>query len=257
MILNKLKKEKKEEIISNEDYVSRKEFNKLKRRLDAHQYYLDNIYIFYTLEPTTFLTVIRDLSYELMVFLNNLCQKCDLTYWLDYDTLLNAIRHEEFIPENFELNIGMIKSDLMKFIDVFQSEMDNSVLEDISYELNKSKEYFQINFKFGGLEDFSFVINVFTYDYLEDKEFMVSDVENMKSFKAEILFPLDEVQLKNYYYPIPYNAYEYLKHSNENYMFSLSSIPDFNRLNRLRQQPNLINMLETYKEMIRSVNENF
>lgn len=257
MVLDKFKKEKKEEIISDEDYVSRKEFNKLKRRIKAHQYYLDNIYIFYSLEPTQFLTEIKSLSYELMEFVSNLCVKHDLAYWLDFDSLLTAVRHNEFMPENLDLSMGMMKSDSLKFAEIFQSEMDDAVLNDIAYEFNESQELLQINLEFIDLEGLSFTINIFKYDYMDDNETIMRDVDSMKAFKKSILFPLGEMQLGNYSYSVPNDSYEYLKLADDNFMFSLTTVPDFNRLNRLRQHPDLIQKLGRYNEMFRSVNENY
>lgn len=257
MVLDKFKKEKREEIISDEDYVSRKEFNKLKRRIKAHQYYLDNIYIFYSLEPTQFLTEIKSLSYELMEFVSNLCVKHDLAYWLDSDTLLAAVRHNEFMPENLDLSMGMMKSDSLKFAEIFQSEMDDAVLNDIAYEFNESQELSQINFEFIDLEGFSFTINIFKYDYMDDNETIMRDADGMNAFKKSILFPLGEMQLGNYSYSVPNDSYEYLKLADDNFMFSLTNVPDFNRLNRLRQHPDLIQKLGKYNEMFRSVNENY
>ncbi|MBR4448493.1 LicD family protein [Methanobrevibacter sp.] len=255
MILDKLKKDKNEEIISDEDYVSRKEFNKLKRRINAHQYYLNNIYVFYSLEPTQFLKEIKDLSYGMMEFLGHLCDKHDLTYWLDSDTLLNVARHGEFMPENLDLNMGMLKSDLMKFVEVFKSEMNNTFSDNVAYEFKESPEFFKITFKFNDLEDLLLEVNVFPYDYLDD-ESMVKDSED-KPFKADILFPLGKMQLDDYSYPVPCDVYEYLKHRNDDFMFSLSRVPDFDRLNRLRKQPDLFEMLKRYNAMFRSANENF
>ena len=257
MVLDKLKKEKNEEIISDEDYVSRKEFNKLKRRIKAHQYYLDNLYIFYSLEPTQFLTEIKSLSYELMEFVSNLCAKHDLDYWLDFDTLLTAVRHKEFMPENLDLSMGMMKSDSLKFAEIFQSEMDDTILNDISYEFNESQELLEINFEFIDLEGFSLTINIFKYDYREDNETIMRDADGMKAFKKSILFPLIDIKLGNYSYSVPNDSYEYLKLADDNFMFNLTKVPDFNRLNRLRKHSDLIQKLGKYNEMFRSVNENY
>ena len=54
---------KKDEIDdSMDDYVSRKEFNKLKRRINSHQSYLNFINTFYELEPKPFLEQLTGLS---------------------------------------------------------------------------------------------------------------------------------------------------------------------------------------------------
>ena len=63
---------------NEEEFVTRKEFEKLKKLANTHQEYLNNIFIFYTLEPTPFLRGMRELSYELMKFVDNVCNKHDI-----------------------------------------------------------------------------------------------------------------------------------------------------------------------------------
>ena len=121
MILDRFKSEPENPNL-DEEYVSRKEFNKLKRLIKTHQYYLDNIHTFYSLEPGPLLVEIRKLSHEMMKFLEKVCDKHDMEYWLDYDTLSCFMGQGEFIPYD-DLNVGMAKSDLVKLADIFESEI--------------------------------------------------------------------------------------------------------------------------------------
>ena len=51
-------------------------------------------------------------------------QKYELKYWLDYGTLLGAIRHGGFIPWDDDIDIGMLREDYYKLVDVFPKEIE-------------------------------------------------------------------------------------------------------------------------------------
>lgn len=175
MVFNPFKKNKTEEV-SETEFATIKEFNKLKRQVETHQDYLNNIFIFHELEPTPFMREMRSLSYELLTFFDNVCRKHELSYWLDYGTLLGAIRHRDFIPWDDDLDLGMMRKDILKLAEVFQSEIDNSGLENVNcaYKIDKhdkvSQRWFQINFKRPEFKGKFVGIDVFPYDFIKDPE---------------------------------------------------------------------------------------
>jgi len=172
MVFNRFKQKSD----SEDEFVTRKEFNKLKKLADTHQEYLNNIFIFYELEPTPFLTEMRSLSYELMNFFDNVCKKHNVEYWLDYGTLLGAVRHGDFIPWDDDLDVGMMRSDYMKLAEIFQSEIDESGLEnvDCAYKIDKhdkvSQRWFQINYRRPEFKGKFVGIDVFPYDYIANAD---------------------------------------------------------------------------------------
>lgn len=55
------------------------------------------------------------------VLLDIFSRKCDehnLRYWIDYGTLLGAIRHKGFIPWDDDLDVGMLRNDYDKLIEL-------------------------------------------------------------------------------------------------------------------------------------------
>ena len=58
----------------------------------------------------------------IMKKIHAVCVKHNIKYWLDYGTLLGAIRHDGFIPWDDDLDICMMREDFEKFNKVAQSE---------------------------------------------------------------------------------------------------------------------------------------
>ena len=159
--------------IKQEDLIPRKDYDRLNNLVKTHQDYLNNIYVFYKLKPTPFLASIRGLSYELMKFFDNVCRKYDLSYWLGYGTLLGAVRHNDFVPWDDDLDVGMMRKDYMKFIDVIQNEIDENNIENITvdYKIDKhdkkSKRWFQISFYIPDFKRKVIGIDIFPHDFID------------------------------------------------------------------------------------------
>lgn len=55
--------------------------------------------------------------------IDRICRKYQIDYWLEFETLLGAIRHEGFIPWDDDCDIGMMRSDFNRFKDVISKEL--------------------------------------------------------------------------------------------------------------------------------------
>ncbi len=129
---------------------------------------------------------------NILVEFERICTKYDLVYWLDYGTLLGAVRQQGFIPWDDDLDVSMPREDYEKFIQIAKTELDKSYFlqnkttdKDISihftkirhqhslyvekHEANKNITYYQgifidifpVNFI---ASDF---INTFSYSFLK------------------------------------------------------------------------------------------
>lgn len=58
----------------------------------------------------------------IMKKIHEVCVKHNIKYWLDYGTLLGAIRHDGFIPWDDDLDICMMREDYEKFSKIAQDE---------------------------------------------------------------------------------------------------------------------------------------
>ncbi len=56
-----------------------------------------------------------------------ICERNNLSYWIDFGTLLGAVRHNgHFIPWDDDLDVSMPREDFQKFLEISKSQMPDS-----------------------------------------------------------------------------------------------------------------------------------
>lgn len=124
------------------------EFNKINNRIEnnerkyeqifkSYDTFFNYLFIYQDLKPKNMLKKIQDLSFELLEFTNNVCEKYNLEYSLDGGTLLGAVRHKGFIPWDDDLDIFMMRKESLKFNEVIDFEIENHDLKGV---IDASKE---------------------------------------------------------------------------------------------------------------------
>lgn len=99
---------------------------KAKKQQSPYAEYKKNNVDITTLPPAT--GQIRDVqlsNLELLKELDYVCKKNNLQYWLDFGTLIGAIRHKGFIPWDDDIDTGMMISDHDKLLEVFDRDKRN------------------------------------------------------------------------------------------------------------------------------------
>ena len=71
---------------------------------------------------------------EMLQYIDVICKKHNIKYWLTSGTLLGAVRHGGFIPWDDDLDIEMLKEDFGKFVEVMEQEKS----EDYSLQIHKN-----------------------------------------------------------------------------------------------------------------------
>jgi len=69
------------------------------------------------------LFLLQECDTMLLGIFDKLCQKYGLTYWIEYGTLLGAIRHGGFIPWDDDTDIAMPRDDFNKVVALMQDEL--------------------------------------------------------------------------------------------------------------------------------------
>ena len=82
------------------------------------------------LEPQGLLKQLQTLCIEFINFVDNVCKKHDIVYWLDGGNLLGAYRHKGFIPWDDDIDIAIMREDYYKFSEIIGDELERNGLSD-------------------------------------------------------------------------------------------------------------------------------
>ncbi len=73
-----------------------------------------------------YLEQIHALQVEMMLELKRICEKHNIHYFLDYGTMLGAVRHQGFIPWDDDVDFGMFRSEYDRFLSIVDEELDQT-----------------------------------------------------------------------------------------------------------------------------------
>lgn len=109
---------------------------------------------------------------QILDFVKNFCEENKIEYWLDYGTLLGAVRHNGFIPWDDDIDLGMDRKNYEKFYELFPKELSEK--NSLYYCEKLKKDYLKIRVKEnyllkkdGTREEMN--IDIFPYDYYDKK----------------------------------------------------------------------------------------
>ncbi len=91
------------------------------------------------LEKELLLDDLKELELGILNFLDDICRKNHIQYFLAAGTLLGAVRHQGFIPWDDDIDVTLLRSEYKKLIDVLKSEKGRYQL--LSIETNDDYYY--------------------------------------------------------------------------------------------------------------------
>lgn len=160
------------------DYINicQKEIETYNNQLNSINELINIIFSNYDFKAKGILRLEQIVTLKLLKIFDVFCQKYNLKYWIDYGTLLGGVRHGGYIPWDDDIDIGMMRSDFYKFLDIFPKEIAKySKLNDL-IDLN----YHALNENWKPAQDFLLMFcqvifkkplvkfDIFIYDFVED-----------------------------------------------------------------------------------------
>ena len=61
-------------------------------------------------------------AFKILQEINRICRQNGLTYWIDFGTVLGAVRHGGFIPWDDDIDLSMPRADYERFADLFNQQ---------------------------------------------------------------------------------------------------------------------------------------
>ena len=95
--------------------------------------------------------------------LDYVCRQNELTYWIDFGTLLGAVRHKGFIPWDDDIDVGMLRKDYDKIIDAFNKSSRNPDIYATYWGSKKNSCQYYIRIEHKKLRDL--YVDIFPYDF--------------------------------------------------------------------------------------------
>lgn len=131
----------------------------VKSELETIHYFL-NASVDITSIPSTKDNDLRNLQLcntELLAYVAKLCDKYKLNYWLDFGTLLGAIRHKDCIPWDDDVDIAMPRDDYNRFFVLAKDDLKKVGIDVVPCQFWQGLSYQHKNT--------GIWIDIFPYDY--------------------------------------------------------------------------------------------
>jgi len=148
---------------------------------------------------------------RMLKIVDHICEKHQISYWLEAGTLLGAIRHQGFIPWDDDVDISMLREDFEKFRRIVQSELPEDMMLQTDMPSNEDyqshltdKNYFNENVpikirdsesifiecgeEFGEQFRQGIFIDIFPYDNISSNKIIskIADIVSRKIMRLKV-----------------------------------------------------------------------
>lgn len=99
----------------------------MREEIDTLHYFLNACHDASCMPPATDpdLRILQLCDVQLLRIVAKLCDKLELSYWLDFGTLLGAVRHHGFIPWDDDMDVAMPRNDFNRALSELKNELMN------------------------------------------------------------------------------------------------------------------------------------
>ena len=112
------------------------------------------------------LRLIQEANLALLKDFDTICNEHNIKYWIDFGTLLGAMRHKGFIPWDDDLDVSMPREDYERFISKFKNGFPNHPDLKLVFCSNRRNSCI-LKLKHKNIIPIG--IDIFTYDYYHSK----------------------------------------------------------------------------------------
>lgn len=132
--------------------------------------------------------LIQDAYCGFLSLFDKICTENNIQYWIDFGTLIGALRHNGFIPWDDDIDISMPRQDYENFIEKFQNGFENYPDIELIFENNNRNKCF---IKIKDKNSINLCIDVFPYDSYhselneEEKTKLSQKIESIRKRKKK------------------------------------------------------------------------
>lgn len=138
------------------------EFKKKKEKNPYYYYKENNIDITTVPQAEGQIRDIQLANLALLRELDYVCKENGLKYWIDFGSVLGAIRHKGFIPWDDDIDTGMLREDYDKIIDAFKKSSRNpDIYADIAWDTKARHVLIKVMHK----KTKNLFVDIFPYDF--------------------------------------------------------------------------------------------
>lgn len=163
------------------------EFKKLQKQLPFEKYKKENFDITKIPASSGQLREIQLANLALLKELDYVCSQNNINYWIDFGTLLGAVRHKGFIPWDDDIDVGMTRDEYQKIIELFNKTTRNpDLFADYSICTNKNC---QIIIKIQHKKCKHLFVDIFPYDNFNialSEEKQLEETLRIKSLREDM-----------------------------------------------------------------------
>ncbi len=140
------------------------------------------------------------ISFDILKSVDHFCRNNNIKYYLNYGTLIGAVRHKGFIPWDDDIDIVMFREDYNKFISSFNSEYKDGKYKCLAFEhgdwympfakvVDTRTELFTKEFI--PIKDNGIAIDIFAFDYFSDSlDEAVKIKQKLLNKKKYLIYPI-------------------------------------------------------------------